>query len=142
MISNELNLLDARAQIDEITGLEIREFIAPSGFVVQGTEHSFKALANLSSVAVLHEVPIALIMQSELLDILLFEDAEDSLIGQRIRIEGWRGKTGLQQSVLIDDGFSLINQDIADSKFTKKVNIQKVANTYNFFFKLCELINN
>ncbi len=114
LISNELNLLDARAQIDEITGLEIREFIAPSGFVVQGTEHSFNALANLNSVAVLHEVPIALIMQSELLDILLLEDAEDSLIGQRIRIEGWRGKTGLQQSVLIDDGFSLIKQDIAE----------------------------
>ena len=40
------------------------------------------------------------------------------------------------------DGQRKINKDIADPKFTKKVNIQKVEKKYNFFHKFCELINN
>ena len=37
------------------------------------------------------------------------------------------------QMFILMDGQRKINKDIADPKFTKEVNIQKVAKTYNFF---------
>ena len=115
LISNNINMLDARQQINEIQGLEIREFIYPSGLIIQGTPSALLEAEGLDSVSSFHPVPIAMLVQEEILDVLLLEDGEQSLIGQRMRIQGWRGDMGPQQVVsLTDSNQYTLKQDIAD----------------------------
>ena len=84
LISNNINMLDARQQINEIQGLEIREFIYPSGLIIQGTPSALLEAEGLDSVSSFHSVPIAMLVQEEILDVLFLEDGDQSLIGQRI----------------------------------------------------------
>jgi len=114
LISQDTNLLEARGQISEIQGLTLREFISPSGFIVQGTESSLQDLTELESVAAFHSVPLAMILESEVLDILLLQGGEEALLGERMRLEGWRGENGLEQTVSLEDGISQIKQDLDD----------------------------
>lgn len=115
LISNNINMLDARQQINEIQGLEIREFIYPSGLIVQGTPSALFEAESLDSVASFHPVPLAMLVQEEILDVLLLEDGEQSLIGQRMRIQGWRGDLGPLQSIsFTDSNQNTLKQDVAD----------------------------
>ncbi len=115
LISNNINMLDARQQINEIQGLEIREFIYPSGLIIQGTPAAILEAESLDSVSSFHPVPIAMLVQEEILDVLLLEDGEQSLIGQRMRIQGWRGDMGPQQAVSFTDASqNTLKQDVAD----------------------------
>ena len=108
-------MLDARQQINEIQGLEIREFIYPSGLIIQGTPSALLEAEGLDSVSSFHSVPIAMLVQEEILDVLLLEDGEQSLIGQRMRIQGWRGDLGPLQTIsLTDSNQYTLKQDIAD----------------------------
>ncbi|MBT3420377.1 MAG: hypothetical protein HN433_04260, partial [Euryarchaeota archaeon] len=115
LISNNLNMLDARNQIKEIQGLEIREFIYPSGLIIQGTPSALSEAESLEVVSSFHSVPIAMLVQEEILDILLLEDGEQSLVGQRMRIQGWRGDLGPLQAIsFTDSNQNTLNQDVAD----------------------------
>ena len=115
LISNNLNMLDARNEINEIQGLEIREFIYPSGLIIQGTPSALSEAESLELVSSFHSVPIAMLVQEEILDILLLEDGEQSLVGQRMRIQGWRGDLGLLQAIsFTDSNQNTLNQDVAD----------------------------
>ena len=56
-----------------------------------------------------------MLVQEEILDVLLLEDGEQSLIGQRMRIQGWRGDLGPLQTIsLTDSNQYTLKQDIAD----------------------------
>ena len=99
LISDQYNLLEARAAISDIAGLEIREYISPSGLIVQGTSYALRQASLLPHVSSFHDVPVALIIEPDLLDVLMLEGGEESLLGQRIRLEGWRGDNGLEASV-------------------------------------------
>ena len=115
LISNNLNMLDARNEINEIQGLEIREFIYPSGLIIQGTPSALSEAESLELVSSFHSVPIAMLVQEEILDILLLEDGEQSLVGQRMRIQGWRGDLGPLQAIsFTDSNQNTLNQDVAD----------------------------
>ena len=114
LVSNDVHIKDAREQINKISGLVIREYLPPSGLVLQGTESALAKAASLDSVAVVHNVPIALILQSELQDVLLIEGSESALLGQRFRIEGWHGADGSEQAISFADGDESLEQDLAD----------------------------
>ena len=90
LVSNEMLMMDMRVALDEIPGLEVREFIAPSGLLVQGTPFALESVASLDGVVAQHAVPLALLVDGPVLDVLLLEDGEEALQGQSMRIEGWR----------------------------------------------------
>tara|TARA_Y100001980_G_C14556130_1_gene346547 strand:- start:4539 stop:9119 length:4581 start_codon:yes stop_codon:yes gene_type:complete len=113
LVDNEINILEARGAINEIPGLVIREYLPPSGLVIQGTPSALSAAASLDSVAVVHHIPIALILQSELQDILLLEGSESALLGERLRIEGWFGAGGPERTISFDTVSEVVKQDIA-----------------------------
>lgn len=115
LISNQINMLDARQEINEIQGLEIREFIYPSGLIIQGTASALIEAGNLDLVSSVHPVPLAMLVQEEILDVLLLENGEQSLIGQRMRIQGWRGDLGPLQAIsFTDSNQNTLKQDVAD----------------------------
>ena len=88
LISDQYNLLEARDAISDIAGLEIREYISPSGLIVQGTSYALRQASVLLHVSSYHDVPVALIIEQDLLDVLMLEGGQESLLGQRIRLEG------------------------------------------------------
>ena len=47
LIDSDINLKDARARINDIDGLVIREYLPPSGLVVQGTQTALEQLSML-----------------------------------------------------------------------------------------------
>ena len=82
--------------------------------VLQGTQSALNKAANLESIVAVHNVPLALILQAELQDVLLLQDSESALLGERMRIEGWFGDNGPEQTVSFSDESSEVKQDIAD----------------------------
>ena len=112
--ANDRNLGDVRAELNDIQGLVIREYLPPSGLVLQGTESALLKAASLTSVAATHTVPVALILQSELQDVLLLEGSEIALVNERLRIEGWFGSDGPEQTVSLSDASGEIKQDVAE----------------------------
>ena len=114
LIDSEINLLDARSRINDLEGLVIREYISPSGLVVQGTPTALEQLSLLENIAAIQNVPVALIIEPNLLDVLLLQGSEHSLLGERVRLEGWRGENGLEQTVSLSDGISEVKQDLQD----------------------------
>ena len=115
LISNDINLLDAREKINEIQGLAIRDFIYPSGLIVQGTPIALTQAQNLDVISSFHSVPLAFFIQHEILDILLLDGGEQSLVGQSMRLQGWRDDTGPQQTISFTDSFgNKLFQDVAD----------------------------
>ena len=74
---------DARMEIMEINGLEIRSTIPPSGYLVQGTEGQLNELKNIQSVESIHYVPAGLMIHSSLYD----APEDQSLV---VEITGWK----------------------------------------------------
>ena len=114
LVSNEVNLADVRTQINEIPGLVIREYLPPSGLVLQGTELALATAASLETVTASHPVPAAFVLQSDLQDVLLLEGSEYALIGERLRIEGWYGSEGPEQTISFTDASGELKQDVAE----------------------------
>ena len=103
IVSNEVLLLDVRNDIQAVPGLAIREFIAPSGLLIQGTPIALSMLGQTEGIVAQHPVPMALLVDGDVLDILLLEDGEQSLVGSSMRIEGWRDDSGPLSGVAFTD---------------------------------------
>ena len=89
LIDNDRHMLDVRSDLSEIAGLEVREFIAPSGLMVQGTSGAFQAVQAVPSVVSQWDVPLAMFLDDTLLDALLFEGGVKALMDEEVRLEGW-----------------------------------------------------
>ena len=50
LISTEFRFAEIRAEISEQNGVEVREFIAPSGLLVQGTQADYSVLLTLQEL--------------------------------------------------------------------------------------------
>ena len=103
IVSNEVLLLDVRNDIHAVQGLAIREFIAPSGLLVQGTPNALSMLGQTEGIVAQHQVPMALLVEGDVLDILLLENGEQSLVGSSMRIEGWRDDSGPLSGIAFTD---------------------------------------
>ena len=55
-------MVDVRNDLSEISGLEVREFISPSGLMVQGTFSALAAAQSVQSVVAQWNVPLAMFL--------------------------------------------------------------------------------
>jgi len=104
IIDGDTGLWDARMEIMEISGIEIRSTIPPSGYLVQGNSEQLKNLQSLTSVESVHEVPAGLLIHPAL------QDAPDDEI-LVVEIVGWKNSELVRQTSSLDDNL----QDVANS---------------------------
>ena len=104
--------------MNQIQGLIIREFIAPSGLLIQGTSNSIQQASDVQGVIATHQIPLALLIDDAILDLMMLTDGTDALQGQAVRLEGWRDELGPVDSVELTDeqGFTIFQslEDVSE----------------------------
>ncbi|MGB1914142.1 MAG: S8 family serine peptidase [Candidatus Poseidoniaceae archaeon] len=113
LIDNDRHMLDVRNELSEIPGLEVREFVGPSGLMIQGTSSAFLDAVSVQSVVAQWDVPLAMFLDDSLLDALMFEDGITALQGEEVRLEGWWGGSQLDEISIADDDGNTIQQDLS-----------------------------
>ena len=103
LVSNEVLMMDVRTALNDIPGLAVREFIAPSGLLIQGTPYALSDLSSLDGIVAQYPVPLALLIDGPVLDVLMLEGGEEALQGVSMRIEGWRNDEGPMDSIQFTD---------------------------------------
>ena len=110
LIDSSVELQEVRRTINQIQGVAVREYISPSGLLVQGTPHALESAASIQGVVAQHLVPLGLLVDDAVLDVLLLDDGASMLQGELMRIEGWRDDTGPLEGIQFSDatGASLV----------------------------------
>ena len=67
IVSNEMRLQDVRGGLEQVPGLAVREFIAPSGLLVQGTPAALEDAELSAGVMTSHAVPLGFFLHQDLL---------------------------------------------------------------------------
>lgn len=115
IIDGDYQLTAARQNLSLIDGLVVREYISPSGLVVQGTANALIRAGVTDGVVASLEVPIAMIASNMILDAWqesassgndLYFDVE-SLLGEDVRIEGWRDDA----TSTVPDAWTLVDEE-------------------------------
>jgi uncharacterized membrane protein len=115
LIDDAYEFQGVRNVLNDVQGLSVREYISPSGLIVQGTPAALDAAAHLEGVAVEHHVPMALLVDDAVLDVLLLENGVNDLQGQLMRIEGWRNELGPVDGVdFVDSTGASVVQNLVD----------------------------
>ncbi len=114
LVNNDRNLIDVRSEISEIQGIEVREYISPSGLLIQGTVDGFNSAMDVDGIEGQLLVPLAMFLDDVFLDTMLFEQGTATLVGQEIRLEGWRDEQTLDVISIEDSLGSTIEQDLND----------------------------
>ena len=118
LVSTEFRFAEVRAEISEQNGVEVREFIAPSGLLVQGTQAGLYRLADVTGVASIQPVPLAMVVDFPTMN------ADQST---PVRVESWRADA-LLPGVDISDNWgmrlhqeldSVANDFLSDSNFAE-----------------------
>ena len=113
LIDNDRNMLDVRQDLSDIPGLEVREFIGPSGLVVQGTLTAIQNAQSIPSVVAQWGVPLAMFLDDSMLDAMLFEGGLNALQGEEVRLEGWWGEEQIDALTIADAQGNTIDQDLS-----------------------------
>jgi len=115
ILSNDVRMTEAREALSLIPGLEVREYIAPSGLMLQGTPNALQQAEDHPGVLVSHAVPLGMLIHDDLLDVLLLNEGELALESTLVRLEGWRNDAGPQEVVALTDADGgALKQDLAD----------------------------
>lgn len=114
LVNNERNLFDVRSELSEVQGLEVREYISPSGLLVQGTVDGFDTAMGVDGIEDQLLVPLAMFLDDVFLDAMLFEQETAAIYGQEIRLEGWRSEQTLDIISIHDANGLGIEQDLND----------------------------
>jgi len=115
IVSNEMRFQDVRNELEQQPGLAVREFISPSGLMVQGTPLALQQAELHPGVATSHAVPLAMFLHNDLLDIVLFSEGESALQQTLLRLDGWRDDGGpIETVVLADDAGVLLEQSLGE----------------------------
>ena len=114
LVNNDRNLIDVRSELSEIQGIEVREYISPSGLLIQGTVDGFNSAMDVDGIEGQLLVPLAMFLDDVFLDTMLFEQGTATLVGQEIRLEGWRDEQTLDVISIEDSLGSTIEQDLND----------------------------
>ena len=104
IIADDVHFADARAALSDLQGLAVREFIAPSGLLVQGTPMALQQAAVHPHVAAHHAAPLGMFVHQDLMDVLLLEGGEEALSSTLVRVDGWRDADGPLETVQLHDG--------------------------------------
>ena len=103
LISTEYRFSEVRATISEQAGVEVREFIAPSGLLVQGTQNGLAMLKDIGGIASIQPVPLAMVVDFSVME----------LSGEEpVRIESWRAETLLPGVDISDNWGMRLHQEI------------------------------
>ena len=114
LVNNERNLLDVRSELSDLQGIEVREYISPSGLLVQGTNDGFDSARLIDGIEGQLLVPLAMFLDDVFLDAMLFEQETATIYGQEVRLEGWRSEQTLDLISIHDASGSSIEQDLND----------------------------
>ncbi len=114
LVDGEVGLWDARVELSEIEGIEIRSTIPPSGFLIQGTQESLAELSTANSVVAIHYVPAGLLVHESLMQFTSGDEVQVEVIGwkneQLIRQDdpglGLKDTLSSAASRWLDDGWS------------------------------------
>lgn len=109
IIDGETGLWDARMEIMEINGIEIRSTIPPSGYLVQGTDKQLNELKNIESIHSIHDVPAGLLVHPSLYD----APEDQSLV---VEITGWKNSDLERQLNVLGDNLEQVTDSwLSDS---------------------------
>ena len=114
LVNNERNLLDVRSELSDLQGIEVREYISPSGLLVQGTNDGFDSARLIDGIEGQLLVPLAMFLDDVFLDAMLFEQETATIYGQEVRLEGWRSEQTLDLISIHDASGASIEQDLND----------------------------
>ena len=114
IVDLEMPLTAARQELGDVQGMVVREFIAPSGLLVQAPPSAFVALQSMAAVHSVHDVPAAMFLDDALLDVLLLNGGEAALQGTEIRLEGWRDVDGPTALVDLQHGQHHVRQHLGE----------------------------
>ncbi len=103
LVSTEFRFAEIRVELSKQNGIEIREFIAPSGLLVQGTQAGLSRLIDVKGVASVQPVPLAMLVDFSIMD-----------AGQStpVRIESWRANTLLPGVDISDNWGMRLHQEL------------------------------
>ncbi len=119
LVSNDHRFAEVRFEIDELPGVEVREFIAPSGLLVQGTQFGLNSIKDIVGVSAIQPVPIAMMVDEYLMN---------ADVGTEVRIESWRGD-GLLPGVDISDSWNMRLHQGIESVADQMLEDSKIAET-------------
>ena len=105
LVSNDARLQDVRHELDLIEGLAVRELVAPSGLLLQGTPAALESAETHAAVLTSHAVPLGMLLDSSLLDLVLLVEGEAALQANLLRLDGWRDDNGPLDEVNLLDGY-------------------------------------
>ena len=103
LVSTDYRFSEVREVISDQNGVEVREFIAPSGLLVQGTQNGLSMLKDVKGVAAIQPVPIAM-----LVDFSVMDESENT----PVRIESWRAESLLPGVDIADNWGMRLHQEI------------------------------
>ena len=115
LVSNDLRLQDVRQELATVDGLAVREYIAPSGLLIQGTPLALQQAEAHPALLASHAVPIGMLVDGPLLDLVLLTEGESVLQEMLLRIDGWRDDLGPIETVdLVDENDGRLIQSLGD----------------------------
>ncbi len=103
LVSNEQRIHEVRTELSDIEGLAVREYIAPSGLLVQGTPAALRTAEQHPTLLASHAVPLGMLVDGDLLDVVLLTDGEVALRDSLVRLDGWRDDNGPLETVSLRD---------------------------------------
>ena len=115
IVSNDMRFHDVRMELEQVPGLAVREFISPSGLMVQGTPEALQQAELHRAVLISHAVPIGMFLHPDLMDLVLLNEGESAIGSLLLRLDGWRDAAGPLDVVSLTDrsGFTL-EQDLGE----------------------------
>ena len=113
LIDNARHMSDVRSELSEISGLEVREYVSPSGLMVQGTAPALLAVQNEPAVIAQWDVPLAMFLDDTLLDAMMFEDGIEAIQDQEVRLEGWWSDQQIDDVTIADSDGNTIQQSLS-----------------------------
>jgi len=115
IVSNEVMMLDVRQKIGDAPGLVVREFIAPSGLLIQGTPAALSSVHHIEGIQSHHQIPAAMMLDELILDVLMLENGEEALLNTTMRIEGWRDEVGPLEGIqIVDSSGTILEQKVSE----------------------------
>ncbi len=112
IVDLEIPLTVAREEFALVQGMVVREFIAPSGLLLQAPPAAFAVLDGMAAVRSVHAVPAGMFLDDALLDVLLLTGGEAALQGTEVRLEGWRDVSGPTGTVHLNHGQHVVQQGL------------------------------
>ena len=117
LIDNARYMSEVRSELAEISGLEVREYVSPSGLMVQGTSSAFLAVQNEPAVIAQWDVPLGMFLDDTLLDAMMFEDGIQAVQGEEVRLEGWWDDEQIDDVSIADSDGNTIQQSLSTSQW-------------------------